>query len=223
MPKQSRVGSRQSRVGSRQSTVEQSTVDVESTRRPTTADYRLAGASSSTRSVQRSTAAGSPSSARPANTSTSRLFSSPTAMTSSSAVLRDRHRAVAQAGARSQGGRAGVKRRWSLSRHPGTDEWTGRFDVGDVGWHEYSDRRMGRPVRDLAPRHPAEIRRRPGRLPGASRRRTAGSRGGGARGSDRQRRPDAANWLSIAGRCARRRGTVGGRVRARARPTISRR
>ena len=90
------------------------------------------------RSVRRSTAAASPSSARPANASTSPPTSSPTATTSSSPCCAiDTATAEPQSPHDDRGGPAGPQRRdaegWRETpmtlANPGTDEWTGRFDV----------------------------------------------------------------------------------------------
>ena len=90
--------------------------------------------------------------------------------------------------------------------NPGTDEWAGALRRRGDRVARILRARMGRPVRDVAPRGSVEVRSRPGRFAGAAGRRAGGARSGGPRGSDRQRRPRR-GLAVVAGGCHRRHGT----------------
>ena len=193
-----RVASRQSAVVSRQSCSR--SVDSRRAATSTIAGHRPP----TTRRDASSSSASSPTidggrfpikRTRRRDASTSPPTSSPTATMSIVAVLRDRH--VRSRSAPSRGAdrcpRLASPRRLAWRETPmtlvapGTDEWTARFDVDAVGWHEYQivawvDRFLTwrRDVR-------VKVGGRPGRRAGAARGRAAGSRGGRARRTDRRR------------------------------------
>ena len=203
--RESIVGSRASAVDSRRSTVEsrQSTVDADCRLPTPTADSRGRVVIERDPS-ESSTAAASPSSARRASSSTSRadhLRRRP---------RRRRRRSLTEtetASPRDRG--AAIESRDGLAGNADGPGAPGHRRVGRraststaIGWHEYSVRRLGRSVPDLAARSRDQGRSRPGRVARAARRRAAGARRGGPRGPDRQR-TDAA-WLLAQARCARR-------------------